>query len=81
MKQVTVIALVGVLAAGMVVAFQAHRRQVATEHGEDQVGRDMRGNVVVMQREIQARNAIGDRGHRAQIVADKNDGEFQILLQ
>ena len=54
---------------------QAHRRQIAAEHGKDQVCRHVMRHIVIMQRHVQTRDPIRDRRDRAQIVADEHDGE------
>src|SRR5262245_47123230 len=65
----------------VLMRLQSQRRQVAAEHRKDEIGRHVIGNIVIMQRDIEARNAIGNRSHRAQVVADENDGEIEVFLQ
>lgn len=61
--------------------FHPHRRQITSEHVEDQLRGHMIGGVVVMQREIQTGDAIRDACDGAQIVADQDEREVELTFQ
>src|ERR1051326_8873917 len=54
---------------------QAKGLEVAGEEAIDQVGGQMLGDVVVMQGEVEAGDAVGHGGDSPQVVGDEDDGE------
>ena len=63
------------------VLFPSKRFQVAGEHPVDQVGGEMLGDIVVVQRDVQAGNPVGHARYRPKVMACKNEGEPQLALE
>ena len=70
-----------VVVRAAVPALDPHRLQVAREHPVHKVGRYVLRHVVVVQRDVQARDSIGHGRDGAQVVADEDDRQPQALFQ